>query len=291
MLIIRFVDAIYCLGVTLTYSWGVSVIYPIIASYSAFDGYSSLASKSAALTLQFGGVTIPVGTVLKKMTTEAPIEEDELSTRLMIVQMWMIYWIVNSCVGVIESVLFLTYLPLYSILRLCFSVWLISPIVLTVALSRGSGHLLEVQIKSKWTEFFSLGCGLVFSRVLKPFMDDKLKNLKLVDADHIVNGMTQFLKFPIANIIAYTKSVSSGPDGTWTVSGLSTNVVRNLFSVFTFLTSEQSEVGARDVSETPSDIDDFDVIDSPLTTGEDKATENLSHRKVGKHSYFHLWPF
>lgn len=282
-------DAIYYEGVTLTYSWGVSIVYPIIASYRAFDGYSSLASRSAALSLQFGGVTIPVGTMLKKMTTETPVEEDELSTRLMAVQMWMIYWIVNGCVGIVESVLFLANFPLYSILRFCFSVWLISPIVLTNILSRELAAMLEAQIKSKWVEFFSLGCGLVFSRVLKPFMDDKLECLKMVNADQILNGIWQSLVLPVTSVISNTRNKSGETSGPWTISGLVSSAVSNPLSFFMLLGLEKGETGTQNVSKASSDLDEYDMIDSPTSAGENGAPEGLTQRQATKDSSSRFW--
>lgn len=275
-------DAIYFEGVVLINSWGVSVLYPIIASYKAFDAYSRLASKSAASSLQFGVVTIPVGTMLKKMATDAPIEEDELSARLMTIQMWIIYWIVIGCVGIVESVLFLTYLPLYSVLRFCFSIWLISPIVLASVLSRELAALLEAQIKAKWAGFFSLGCGLVFSQVVKPFMDDNLEWLKLVNADAVLGGICRSLVLPVSKILSITRR--SETTGLWAIPGL--NGVGNPLSFFLLLDTERGNDDTQSVSNVSSELDDYDMIDTPPHASE---REGLGQRQATQDSSRRFW--
>lgn len=268
----------------LTSSWSVSVIYPTVASYSAFERYSSLASRSASLSLQFGGVSIPVGTVLKTISTEAPVEENDLSTSLMTLQMWLIYWIVNSCVGVVESVLFLSSFPFYFFIRLCFSLWLLSPMF--VVLNSGSSRLLETQLKSCWVQFFSRGCGLVFSRILKPFMDGKLEYLKLTGSDSILNG-SQTRKSSISGFSAEADKTNWGELILQLASGTVNGPLFLISSVKRIVNGD----GAQDALMIVPDLDDFDVIDSPSSKNADVTLETFPKKVTGQKSYPKLWFF
>lgn len=187
----------------LTASWAVSTVYPIFASYRAYDGYATLASKSAASTVNIGGVSIPLGTMLKRATAgESSIEEDTLNVRLLTVQMWMIYWIVIGFVSAAESVLFLHVLPLYSIARLCFSLWLIAPIVLTRTRNQKQLFVSFNDMQAEWASFSQQGCGLVYFQYVRPLMEGQFSFLYDLKMDEVLGQARQFLTVPLLKLFA-----------------------------------------------------------------------------------------
>lgn len=193
----------------LTPSLVASSLYPIIASFNAYDSYAKVATKTGATTFLIGGVSIPLGTMLKRATTnEASIEEDTLNYRLLTVQMWMIYWIVNGCVRVAESVLLLKYLPLYSMARLCFSLWLIAPIVLSSTRLKQSQVLSFGDMQSEWVKFSSQGCGMVYFQYLKPLMEGQLAYLNSLSLEPILAAVSRLVPFTLMVV-----SESSGKYG------------------------------------------------------------------------------
>lgn len=163
----------------LTFSWAVGTVYPIFASYKAFDTYTVLASKCAATTVNISGVSIPLGTMLKRATAPKPttLEEDTLNARLLTVQMWMIFWIVSGAIRIVETVLFVSVLPLYLVARLCLSVWLVAPIVMYS--TRHKKPLTESDIHNEWVAFLCMGCGWVYFQYIKPLMEGQLAFLSV----------------------------------------------------------------------------------------------------------------
>ncbi|PVH18954.1 hypothetical protein CXQ85_001246 [Candidozyma haemuli] len=172
----------------------VGSIYPVFASYKAYDDYARVASSSAASSVQIGSVSIPLGTMLKRATAGADgsVEEDYLNSRLLTVQMWLIYWIVHVSIGVAESMLFLTWLPLYSSFRLLVSAWLISPIVLSSLRLNRTKALTPAEVQQEWVGFSSQGCGLVYFQYLKPLFDDQLKALVNFNFEPLLNSFARF---------------------------------------------------------------------------------------------------
>lgn len=164
----------------------------MIASYKAYDTYSRVASQNDAYLVNLAGVSIPVGTILKRAASDGNVEEDFLSARLLTVQMWLVYWIVNGSVAVAESVLLLRYLPLYSSLRLLFSAWLVAPIVVTSVRVRNAAHLSPADIQKEWLSFADQGCGLLYFRYLKPLFENHLSGLMNLNFEGLLNKVATF---------------------------------------------------------------------------------------------------
>lgn len=181
-----------CNSSILTFSCFVGSIYPVIASYKAYDDYARVASLSAASSVQIGGVSIPLGTMLKRATSDGSVEEDFLNSRLLTVQMWLVYWIVHVSIGIAESALFLTWLPLYSSVRLVVSAWLISPIVLSSLRLNRTKALNPTEVQQEWVGFSAQGCGLVYFQYLKPLFDDQLKALVNFNFELVLNSAARF---------------------------------------------------------------------------------------------------
>lgn len=171
----------------------VGSIYPVIASYKAYDDYARVASLTAASSVQIGSVSIPLGTMLKRATAaEGSVEEDYLNSRLLTVQMWLIYWIVHVSIGIAELILFLNWLPLYSLFRLLISAWLISPIVLSSLRLKRTKALNPLEVQQEWAGFSTQGCGLVYFQYLKPLFDDQLKALVNFNFEPLMNQAARF---------------------------------------------------------------------------------------------------
>lgn len=137
--------------------------------------------------------------MLKRATAaEGSVEEDYLNSRLLTVQMWLIYWIVHVSIGIAELMLFLTWLPLYSLFRLLVSAWLISPIVLSSLRLKRTKALTPQEVQQEWAGFSTQGCGLVYFQYLKPLFDEQLKALVNFNFEPLMN---QFARFSGASTI------------------------------------------------------------------------------------------
>lgn len=271
-------------------SWIVSSIYPIIASYKAYDGYALLASKSAATSVNIGGVSIPLGTMIKRATTEGTLEEEFVNSRLLTVQMWMVYWIVHGCFTVVESVLFLTFLPLYSTVRLGISAWLIFPIVVSSTRLSKSQVLSTSDIQNEWMGFSTLGCGMIYFQYVKPAMQGKLGFLDGLNVDSIVNSVGGLSNVPL---LAFCKALLFKEGGTSQSPEDAGGNLAQAFTVFSksFFPSREVDGNTPTSAEQPKkeDIEDYDMVDTPAMSA---SVDGLTHREIadptdkGKRTWF-----
>lgn len=236
-----------------------------------------LASKSAASTVNIGGVSIPLGTMLKRATTsESSIEEDTLNVRLLSVQMWMIYWIVNGFVRAVESILFLHILPLYSVARLCFSVWLIAPIVLTRTRNQKQLFVSFNDMQAEWTSFSQHGCGLVYFHYVRPLMEGQLSFLYDLKMDEVLGQARKILTVPFLKLfVLLTRGFGTeAPGNTDAGSGGSSsmsegvNYVQAFSTLSTFSKSYFPSRGADtrgvDGNLSKDEFDEYEQVDAPL---------------------------
>ncbi|QFZ28391.1 putative receptor expression-enhancing protein [Clavispora lusitaniae] len=267
-------------SMTLTCSWGVSVLYPTFASYKAFDNYSKLSSSLSATTVNVGGVSVSFGTLLRRANSkEDSKEEDELTSHLMRLQMWLIYWMVNGCFGAAEACLCLKYVPLYSMLRLAFSIWLISPIVLSAARLGGSGVVSKADIQNRWIDFSSSGCGLIFFRFVKPFMDEHLSKFERVGFDNVLGGAFNLISAPFSGTgLGSAKSSTDNPSNP-TVISLMHTMASYPWSFLSHSGTTNINSTTENVSGPAADLDDYDVVDPPISAIEDGINE-LNHRNT-----------
>lgn len=226
-------------------------------------------------------MSIPLGTMLKRATTsEASIEEDTVNSRLLTVQMWMIYWIVSGCVRVAESVLLLHVFPLYSIARLCFSLWLIAPIVLNTARLQNKLLITYNEMQAEWISFSQRGCGLVYFQYVKPLMEGQLSFLHDMKVDEILGRISEFLTLPLLKLAA---ALSRGPESeAAATSGEIANYMQT-FSTFsrTYFPSRGVDVDSTKITEsTPSteDLDEYDVLDASVSMN--ASVTGLKNRNV-----------
>lgn len=78
---------------------------------------------------------------------------------------------------VVEELTFVMSLPLYSIVRLFVSAWLILPIVKFSSLTKLNKVLTFQDVQTEWVLFSSDGCGLVYFKYLVPIFEKKTASL------------------------------------------------------------------------------------------------------------------
>lgn len=243
-------------------------------------------------------MAIPLGTMLKRATTaDSTIEEDTLNSRLLAVQMWMIYWIVNGCVHVLESVLLLTYLPLYSVARLLFSVWLVAPIMLNLARLLKKLLVTHNEIQAEWVTFSQQGCGMVYFQYVKPLMEGRLLFLYDLKPDEILARLSSNLAVPIFKVLAMHlrntgTAENSGSDSSSGSGSGEVPTAGNYMQTFATLSSfSKIYFPSREVKETPEetsraeDLDEYDVVDTPLNA----LVTGLKNRSVAEKPETRRW--
>lgn len=276
-------------------SWAVSSVFPIFASYRAYENYHTLATKSGATTVNVGGVNIPLGTMLRRATSapDQSIEEDTLNSRLLAVQMWLIYWVVAGCVSVVESIVPLHVLPLYSVARLCFSVWLIAPIVLNSATLQKKLLVSHQEMQAEWAAFSQQGCGLVYFSYVKPLMQGQLSFLYDLKVDQIVALLSRYLMGPLLQLAGIaSRNASAGPSAGPSASataeppqygssapgdGVNYMQTFSTFSKTYFPSRAVDGDGARAREGTPSsaeELAEYDVVDTPAMTASVAGLKN-----------------
>lgn len=241
-------------------------------------------------------MAIPLGTMLKRATAaDSTIEEDTLNSRLLAVQMWMIYWIVNGCVHVFESVLLLSYLPLYSVARLLFSVWLVAPIVLNLARLLKKLLVTHSEIQAEWVTFSQQGCGLVYFQYVKPLMEGRLLFLYDLKPDEILARLSSYLAVPLFKVAAMQLRSTGTAESSGSTSGSGSGEVPpagNYMQTFATLSSfSKTYFPSREVKETPvgtsqaEDLDEYDVVDAPLNA----LVAGLKNRSVAEKPEARRW--
>lgn len=250
-----------------------STVYPIIASYKAYDTYSRLATSTGSTTINVGGVSIPLGTIFKKATSQdATVEDDTLNFRLLAVQMWFIYWIVHAAICVAENVLFLKNLPLYSLLRLGLSLWLIAPIVVSGARLKSSQVLSFHDMQQEWIGFSSQGCGLLYFKYLKPFMDDNLAILSRFSVEPLLAALSGKVVLPLAQKIGFLALVS-GQTST-------------LFEGYSKMFARSPETSGTSSGVSFGDMSEYDVVDRPESKRSVEPTVEPENPAAAKQSWF-----
>ncbi|KAK6457527.1 uncharacterized protein RJT20DRAFT_132988 [Scheffersomyces xylosifermentans] len=159
-----------------------STVYPVIASYKAFEEYTRAVSVVDASNFKVGGITVPFSLLVKRegVNTDAA-NEAALQIHLITIQKWFIYWVVLATAQLVESVLFLKYLvPLYTVFKLAFSVWLIVPMVTSFNAQADTSKTFDTT--KDWVAFTRSGPGLLYFSYIQPWIEgnfDTLINLPL----------------------------------------------------------------------------------------------------------------
>lgn len=167
-----------------------SVIFPIFGSYKSVENYNNVANEIALSNVNIGGFQVPINALLRKSgdsTAGTENGEESLQRHLISIQKWMVYWIVYASLSVVESVFLLRYIvPMYSLIRLGISVWLISPMIIgPVGDTTESNNI--VARKKEFDVFLQSGCGLCYYRFIKPWLDGEFKLFGGIDLSKIVS--------------------------------------------------------------------------------------------------------
>ncbi|GEQ72168.1 hypothetical protein JCM33374_g5854 [Metschnikowia sp. JCM 33374] len=241
-------------------------VYPVIASFKAYDSYSRLATKTGSTTFNVGGVSIPLGTILKKATTSGnAIEEDTMNYRLLSVQMWLIYWMVNASVCAVENILLLKWLPLYSPLRCALSLWLIAPIIVSSSRLKSSQVLSFNDVQQEWAVFSGQGCGLLYFQYLRPFIEENVGLLSRISLEPLLASISGNFVLPLAEYIG--------------VSALFSGAIANSDSWYTNMLSDYTKRFRSNNEPTVGDINpslygdmsEYDVVDKPGASDESEV--------------------
>lgn len=166
-----------------------SVIFPVFGSYKSVESYNKVANEIALSNVNIGGFQVPINALLRKSgdsTDGTENGEESLQRHLISIQKWMVYWIVYASLSVVESVFLLRYIvPMYSLIRLGISVWLVSPMIIgPVGNTTGSNNI--VARKKEFDLFLQSGCGLCYYRFIKPWLDGEFKLVGGIDLSKII---------------------------------------------------------------------------------------------------------
>lgn len=166
------------------------MIFPVFGSYKSVESYNKVANEIELSNVNIGGFQVPINALLRKSgdsTDGTENDEESLQRHLISIQKWMVYWIVYATLSVIESVFLLRYIvPMYSLIRLGISVWLVSPMIIgSVGNPTGSNNI--VARKKEFDLFLQSGCGLCYYRFIKPWLDGEFKLIGGIDLSRIIS--------------------------------------------------------------------------------------------------------
>ncbi|CAK9438754.1 uncharacterized protein LODBEIA_P29780 [Lodderomyces beijingensis] len=171
----------------------VSLAYPIIASCRAFEDYTRVSNSIASQTFKIGGISVPLNLIYNTGNKLDGEDERKLQVHLITIQKWFIYWIVLGCVSFLESwlqvVIFL--LPGYSIVRLVFSIWLISPMI-SLDWDHEQANAATFDQTLEWKKFTNGGAGLLFFAYIKPWLEKNIDLVRKVSINPL--AILQFMK-------------------------------------------------------------------------------------------------
>lgn len=166
------------------------MIFPIFGSYKSVESYNKVANEIALSNVNIGGFQVPINTLLRKSvdsTDGTENGEGNLQRHLISIQKWMIYWIVYASLSVVESIFLLRYIvPMYSLIRLGISVWLVSPMIIGTA-GDTTGNNNIVARKKEFDLFLQSGCGFCYYRFIKPWLDGEFKLIGGFDLSKIIS--------------------------------------------------------------------------------------------------------
>ena len=180
----------------------VSVVYPIIASCRAFEDYTRVLNSVASSTYKIGGISVPFNVIYSTATGKQQVnavDENTLQIHLISIQKWFIYWIVLACVRLVEGCfgVLTSIVPGYSLLRLGFSLWLISPMVSFNNEDAVANTNSSFDQTLEWKNFTQGGCGLVFFAYFKPWLEKNIDVVRKLS----VNPLTAVQYLPL-NVLA-----------------------------------------------------------------------------------------
>ncbi|EGV66442.1 hypothetical protein PSN45_002957 [Yamadazyma tenuis] len=264
-----------------------TVIYPVIASYRAYEQYKDANHKFNGSNLSIGGFNVPINTLFKKATGDhdetVPNEAALLLYESNRLQKWYVYWIVHTVVELIDSGLYLKYLiPFHSLFKLGISVWLLSPMLQYRSID-------AFDAKTDLNSFFEGGCGFCYKKFVSPLLQGEVKFLSDISLKDIPFNTEQLPTF-VKSILDYVKklmeaapsvsllnfirgsargvdinesgsttsfSAASGAEYLGSLRSFSASTLQGYFSK---VTSDPSAT-SKDTVE-----DEYDVIDSPSQT-------------------------
>ncbi|KAK6204898.1 uncharacterized protein RJT21DRAFT_117370 [Scheffersomyces amazonensis] len=215
----------------------ISTVYPVIASYKAFDNYLEISKKIDNSSIRVAGITVPLpltyllsksttttttnGNTVTSTTTSGSsslqVNEEHLQSTLITIHKWFIYWIVFGTIQLTESFLFFTWIiPFYSYLKLGFFIWLVVPMIKS-SFDKRQRQLLsgkDFTLNDDWIKFTESGAGFVFFTYIQPLLGSQFDNLGKLADKSVIHYILD------SNPSLNASSTSSGGAGTSGVSGI-----------------------------------------------------------------------
>lgn len=254
----------------------IATVYPVFASYRAFERYLLSAAAVTAANINIGGFNVPLQALLKRASGDqsAAIGHEEvlLQLEVLALQKWFVYWIVYGLVEVAENVLFLKHLvPFYGFLRLLLLLWLVFPAAVGL-FKADTAEALAADIPKDWDRFSQNGCGLIYYHFLKPWFDDDVNLFANYDTSIVSSFLARYgLTVPSMGRKAATTELAGETNSL--LSSFQAMVASTGY--FQGETKASADATATATAQEGTD-DDYDVIEKP------SVTEGLTQRKVGE---------
>lgn len=154
-------------------------MYPIFATYKAFERYQTSAAAASSGTVNVAGIQVPIVSILKRAGNVAEggnsslSSEESLQIYLITTQKWLVFWIVFAAYTAVESILPLKFaIPFYSLWKTILFAWMISPMVI-----KTNPSATAADVGSDWFTFSNSGCGFCYYHYLRPWLEGEVEFL------------------------------------------------------------------------------------------------------------------
>lgn len=273
---------------TNSFSLLVSNVYPIVASFKAYEEYVEASKKFDSSNINIGGFNVPINTLLKKATGDHDEKELPEATLLVYksnkVHKWLIFWVVNTTFNLLTSILFIKQIvPFYSLIRLIISVWFVSPMLQIKSID-------NYDPTEDWQSFFDSGCGYCYCQFIRPWLNGDFAMLSDLSFDsnrlydnvsNVLITLINLVKLsPLSGLLQFNQkgtTAASSPSASKSSHSSYAPVADYAESFKTFGAMKLQEyfkgssTAAESVSsETGNDKeavdDDYDMIDPPVKT-------------------------
>ncbi|KAK6462127.1 hypothetical protein DFJ63DRAFT_318981 [Scheffersomyces coipomensis] len=286
----------------------ISIVYPVIASYKAFDNYLELSKSIDNSTIKVAGISIPLPlnfllttnssittttTTTSGSTTTTTSSPDKseshesLQNTLVTIQKWLIYWIVFGTVQFAESFLFFKWIvPFYSTLKLAFSIWLILPMVKSSFEKRQQALTTakDFTITDDWIKFTQSGSGFIFFNYIQPVLGGQFDNIqKFADKGIMHYILENNPAIPIPSGSSSTNTNGQSTTSTTTSSFSPSSANQESFGAvldnsYVMVMNIKNRFGYGNEDDAKSIVEEIDSVKSATTT---ETTGTLPSKKKG----------
>lgn len=244
----------------------VANIYPIIETFKTFEQYIEAKKEFAKSNLNIGGFNVPINSLIKRATDDYDESKQEATVLIYHTtqsQKWLIYWVTNTSIDLVCSISLLKYIvPFYTFLRLILAMWLLTPFLKLEA------SLKDYNDVSDLNNFYESGCGLFYSRFLKPWLTGQIEFLSSssFNVNKVYDQFASVLRMIISlmdrsPVSFVTQQPSVKPESVNAVNFDYISSLKNLTNFF----GQESAPSQLALTENKVE-EEYDVIDSPSNT-------------------------